>query len=69
MNVEANSKKSGTRFFTPGARLAFAKLTQAFNIALIFYHFHLIYEIWIETNVSGYVIGGILSEQTLHNLG
>lgn len=39
MIVEANNKKSKSEFLIPRTRLAFAELRQAFNKALILYHF------------------------------
>ena len=55
-------------FFTSKAKLAFTKLRQAFFKAPIFYHFDLEYHIWIETNVSCYAIGGVLSQLNLDDL-
>ena len=55
-------------FLTFEARLAFTKLRQAFVIALILYHFNPNYHICIETDVSGYAIGGVLSQLTPDNL-
>lgn len=43
--VEANGKESKTRFFIFRARLAYAKLRQAFNTALILHHFYSKYHI------------------------
>lgn len=43
--IEANSKKFGVEFFTSKAKLAFTKLRQTFNIALIFYYFDLKYSL------------------------
>lgn len=37
--IKASNKEFGMRFLTLGAKLAFAKLKQAFNIALILYYF------------------------------
>ena len=48
-------------FLTPGAKLAFTKLRQAFLKALILYYFDLERHIQIETDVSGYAIGGVFS--------
>ena len=56
-------------FLTPGAKLAFTKLGQAFLKALILYHFDPERHIWIEMNVSGYAIGGVLSQLTSDDLG
>ena len=48
-------------FLTPKAKLAFAKLRQVFLKAPILQHFDLKRHIRIETDVSGYAIGGVLS--------
>ena len=56
-------------FLTFGAKLAFTKLKHAFVKALILYHFDPEYYIRIETDVSGYVIGGVLGQLTLDDLG
>lgn len=42
---------------------------QVFIIALILHYFDPEYYMWIETDVSGYAIGGIFSLLTLDNLG
>ena len=52
-------------FLTPGAKLAFTELRQAFLKAPILHHFNPERHIWIETDVSGYAISGILSQLTL----
>ena len=56
-------------FLTPGAKLAFTKLRQAFLKAPILYHFDLERHIRIETDASGYAIGGVLSQLTSDDLG
>ena len=56
-----NLSKSTLDFLSPEARLAFIKLRQVFLKALIFQHFDLKCHIRMETDVSGYAIGGILS--------
>ena len=48
-------------YLTPEARLAFTKLRKAFIEALIFRHFDPECPVHIETNVSGYAIGKVLS--------
>lgn len=53
--------ESGMRFFISEARLAFGKLKQAFDIALILHYFDLEYYIRIESDISGYTIEGILN--------
>ena len=56
------SKKTvGLDFFTLGAKLAFTKLKQAFLKTPILYHFDPEHHIQIETDVSDYAIGGVLS--------
>ncbi len=51
-------------FVTPEARLAFTRLKQAFTEAPILYHFGPERHISIETDASGYAIGGVLSQLT-----
>ncbi len=51
------------------ARKAFTKLRQAFVEAPILNYFDPECHIWIEMNASGYVIGRILSQLTLNDLG
>ena len=70
----SNIKKSvkaakGSDYLTPVAKKAFNHLCHTFIQAPIFQHFDLEWHIRIETNVSGYVIGGVLSLLTLNNLG
>ena len=48
-------------FLTLDTRKAFNQLRQAFTEAPIFRHFDLKFHIRIETNASGYAIGGVLS--------
>lgn len=55
-------------FLTPGARLVFTKLRQAFIKALILHHFDSKYYICVKTNILKYTIGEILSQLTLDNL-
>ena len=64
-----NSSKSTSDFHTPGAKLAFTKLRQAFLKAPILHHFDPERHIRIETDVSGYAIGGVLSQLTLDDSG
>ena len=49
-------------FLTPDARRAFTQLRQAFTEAPILQHFNLECHIRIETDASGYAIGGVLSQ-------
>ena len=51
-------------FLTPKAKLVFFWLRQAFIKAPIFYHFDQKRHIQVETDASGYAIGGILSQLT-----
>ena len=60
-NLSKSQKTVGSDFLTPGAKLAFTKLRQVFLKALIFYHFDPDRHIRIETDVSGYAIGIVLS--------
>ena len=67
----SKSKKTvrSSDFFTPGAKLAFIKLKLAFFKTPILYHFDAEHHIQIETDVSGYAIGGVLSQLTLEDFG
>ena len=56
-------------FLTPGAKLAFTKLRQAFLKAPILHHFDPERHIRIETDVSDYAIGRVLSQLTLDDSG
>ena len=56
-------------FLTPGAKLAFTELRQAFLKALILHHFDPECHIRIETDASGYAIGGVLSQLTSDDSG
>ena len=56
-------------YLTAKARLAFIQLRKAFTKASIFQHFDLECHIWIEIDMSGYAIVGVLSQLTLDNLG
>ncbi len=51
-------------FLTPKARLAFTRLRQAFTEAPILHHFDPERHIRIETDASGYAIGGMFSQLT-----
>ena len=59
----SKSKKTvrSSDFFIFRAKLAFTKLRQAFIKAPILYHFDPEHHIRVETDVSGYTIGGIFS--------
>ncbi len=62
------SSQSGS-FLTSEARKAFTKLRQAFVEAPIINHFDPERHIRIETDASGYAIGGILSQLTSDDSG
>ena len=51
-------------FLTPNTREAFNQLRQVFTKTPILQYFNLECHIWIETNASGYVIGGVLNQMT-----
>ena len=57
-----DAKDSGPSFLTPKARVAFNCLWLTFTKALILRHFDPKWHIWIETDVSGYAIGNMLSQ-------
>ncbi len=61
----AKTHSSGTDFLTLGAKEAFIHLRKAFTKAPILRHFDPECHIWIETDASGYAIGGVLSQMTL----
>ena len=56
------------KYLTLDAKLAFTKLKKAFTIAPILQYFDPKYNIWIETDMSDYIIGEILRQLTLDNL-
>ena len=68
-NSFKSKKTIGFNFFTLGARLMFTKLKQVFIKVLILHHFDLKRHIRIETNVSSYTIGRVLSQLILDDLG
>ena len=57
-----DAKDTGPNFLTPEARSAFNRLRLAFTEAPILWHFDQECHIWIETDASGYTIGGVLSQ-------
>ena len=57
-----NATEAGPSFLTPKAKIAFNRLRLAFTKALILWHFDPKCHIWIETDVLGYAIGGMLSQ-------
>ena len=56
-------------YLTPNAKVSFTQLKKTFLEILIFCHFDPKCHIWIKINMSDYVIGGVLSQLTLDNLG
>ena len=68
-NLSKSKKTVGSDFFTIGAKLAFIKLGQAFLKALILHHFDPECHIRIETDLSGYTIGGVFGQLTLDDSG
>ena len=56
--------EDGPKFLTPDAKTAFNRLRLAFTEAPILQHFDPECHIWIETDVSSYAIGGVLSQLT-----
>ena len=72
MKKDRNSskfKKTESSFLTSGAKKAFTELRQAFIKALILHHFDPECHIRVETDVSGYAIGRVLSQLTLDDSG
>ena len=67
----SKSKKTvrSSDFFTFRAKLAFIKLRQTFLKTLILHQFDPECHIQIETDASGYIIGGVLCQLTLDGLG
>ena len=59
---KARRGEEGSCFLTPAAKLAFAQLKQAFTEAPILRHFDPKRHIRLETDASGYAIGGVLSQ-------
>ena len=59
-----NATEDGSKFLTPNARTTFNRLRLAFTEAPILQHFDPECHIWIETDASGYAIGGVLSQLT-----
>ena len=58
----SKNSNGATGYLTPDTRQAFTQLRQAFNKAPKLRHFDLEYHIRIETDVSGYAIGRVLSQ-------
>ena len=68
-NLSKSKKTVWSDFLTLRAKLAFAELRQAFIKAPILHHFDPECYIGIETDASGYAIGGVLSQLTSDDLG
>ena len=60
----SKNSNGATGYLTPDARRAFTQLRQAFTEAPILRHFDPECHIRIETDASGYAIGGVLSQLT-----
>ena len=67
--LTSKNSNGATGYLTPDAKRAFTQLRQAFTEAPILRHFDPECHIRIETDASGYAIGGVLSQLTLGNLG
>ena len=63
------NSNGATGYLTPNAKRAFTQLRQAFTKAPILRHFDSECHIRIETDASGYAIGGVLSQLTSDNSG
>ena len=61
---EKLSTSKNLAFLTANAKQTFTQLRQAFIEAPILSHFDLERHIGIETDASGYIIGGVLSQLT-----
>ena len=68
-NLSKSKKMVGLDFLTPGAKLAFTELRQTFLKAPIFHHFNPERHIRIETDISDYANGGVLSQLALDDSG
>ena len=60
----SKNSNGATSYLALNARQAFTQLRHAFSKAPILYHFDPKCHIRIETDVSGYAIGGVLSQLT-----
>ena len=67
----SKSKKTlrSSDFLTLRTKLVFTKLRQVFFKTPILYHFDSKRHIWIETDLSRYTIGGVLSQLISDDLG
>ena len=61
-STNSDATEDGPKFLTPNARTAFNRLRLAFTEAPILRHFDPECHIRIETDASGYAIGGVLSQ-------
>ena len=64
-----NNWNGAMGYLTPGTKQALTQLREAIIKALILRNFDPKCHIRIETNASGYTIGGVLSQLILDNLG
>ena len=69
LNSKSNVNARGFKYLILDAKKAFNHLRHAFIKASILQHFCLERHIRVQTNVSVYAIGGVLSQMTLDNLG
>ena len=67
--LTSTNSNGATGYLTPAAKRALIQLRQAFTKPPILRHFDPECHIPIETDESGYAIGGVLSQLTLDNLG
>ena len=69
INVADKSSKSEPGFLTTNAKKAFLQFRRAFTKAPILQHFDSEQYIRIETDASGYAIGGVMSQMATDDLG
>ena len=67
--LTSKNSNGAISYLTPDAKRAFTQLRQAFTKAPIFQYFDPKCHIRIETDASGYAIGGVLSQLILDNSG
>ena len=67
--LTSKNSNGATGYLSPNAQRAFTQLRQAFTKAPILQHFDPKCHIRIETDASGYTIGGVISQLTSNNLG
>ena len=63
-NIVSNSAKNVSNYPILDVKRAFDQLRQALIETLIFQYFNAEWYIWVETDASGYAIGGVLSQLT-----